>query len=1022
METKRLHYGFAAVSFLVALITYTMTMQPTIPFWDCGEFAAAASTLSIPHPPGAPFWTIVGRLGMLIPTFADPVARYNFLSVLSSAASILLLYLTIVRLIRLWRGKPRSTADVVTHYGGALVGALAYCFTDSFWFNALECEVYAFGSLFISLIPWIALIWYEHAEEEHNERYLLLVFYVIGLSMGVHQLALLTMFPVFMLVYYKRTPKPTIGSFLAMVGASIIAFFIIFMVVLSKLVEWAGSGKAFIPIILLGGSIVGIYWSQKNKKPLLNISLWCSMLVFLGYTTYAVIMVRAAGDPPMNQWHASSFNVLTKYINREQYGEWKMFPRRLPEQQRDHQQTWTNYSSDGDFFWRYQTGHMFTRYLGWNFVGRANDNQDAGVDWSKTFGISLFLGLFGLFWHFRRDPKRALTLVAMFIFLGFLTAWYQNQQDPQPRERDYFYVGAFYVYAMWIGIGATGIMEIIRAATGRRVPAEELDARGLPVGVGPVEVMPDPDDSVPVFVEGGNVGVLGATLAGLIVISPINQAVGLGGMLMGQSFDQSSKWAEYSRYHNYIPYDEAYNMLQSCEPNAILFTAGDNDTFPLWCIQDVYGVRRDVRIVNLSLGNMSWYIKQLKNEEPWGSKKILLPGFTDELLNAPDDSQEGVHPIGGQATAVSLPVKGEVVSQITGEPGQQDAVMTWNYTGEFQQEGQQVYTVADQLIKEIVMNNINDRPIYFATVVPESYRIGIDPYLVSEGLAMRVTPIRHNFTRGNITQPINEKRYVEFAYTLHKEPIATPSRGMVLRTYNDPEARKSILDDHYALSYRLMYLTLADYYLNKQDLANAKRALDTMEARIPPTRVPVEGQFAQIISQFYGKVGDQKKAAYYIKNALNDLEGDLNSTNQESQTAAVRSRYSAAIALIGAGEYDTARSYLQQIKAVMQQNQQEELDIKIGQIDALKMERAGDKKKAHDMLAQLMQQHQAFFSQPGLPSEYTEIDQHRRDLAKQLGLPDTAAFAVKVPTQPDGTTAPNAPASPKPQPATPGKK
>jgi hypothetical protein len=187
MRSQRTHYIFAGIAFFVSFFTYLLTMQPSISFWDCGEFAAAAFGLQVGHPPGSPLWTILGRFAMMLPTSGDLVARYNLFSVLASALSVLLLYLTTVRLIKLWRGEPKSVIDQLTTFGGALIAALSYTFTDSFWFNALESEVYAFGSLFISIIPWLMLVWYDHAEEEHSEKYLLLVAYVMGLSLGVQQ-------------------------------------------------------------------------------------------------------------------------------------------------------------------------------------------------------------------------------------------------------------------------------------------------------------------------------------------------------------------------------------------------------------------------------------------------------------------------------------------------------------------------------------------------------------------------------------------------------------------------------------------------------------------------------------------------------------------------------------------------------------------------------------------------------------------------------------------------------------------
>ena len=406
MRSNRIHYIFAGLAFLTAFFTYLMTMQPSISFWDCGEFAAAAAGLQVGHPPGSPFWTIIGRIAIMLPTFTDPVARYNLFSVLSSALCILLIYLTTARLIKMWRGEPKSTADELTTYGGALIAALCYTFTDSFWFNALESEVYAFGSLFIALIPWLMLVWYDHADEEHSEKYLLLVAYIIGLSLGVHQLALLAIFPCFMLVYYRRRTEATTTSWIIMVLSSCVAFVIAYKLVLSELVELLG-GEAIVtaygiigaaitlwiynvstkstaskekgafgitkrtftqiaiafiaryaigfiaskmgpspnPMIsqftgyaLIVGTIIGIIYSQREKKALLNFSLWAAFLLFMGYSTYYMIIVRAGQEPPMNQHHASDFKTITEFINREQYGYRPPCPRQVGDQERRQKQ------------------------------------------------------------------------------------------------------------------------------------------------------------------------------------------------------------------------------------------------------------------------------------------------------------------------------------------------------------------------------------------------------------------------------------------------------------------------------------------------------------------------------------------------------------------------------------------------------------------------------------------------------------------------------------------------------------
>jgi hypothetical protein len=903
MNLKRTHYLFAGFAFLTAFLTFFITMQPTIPFWDCGEFAAAAWGLQIPHPPGSPLWTILGRIAMVLPTIADPVARYNLFAVLASAGTVTILYLTLVRIIKLWRGEPKSTADIITHYGGALVGALAYCFTDSFWFNALECEVYSFGTFFIALIPWLMFIWYDHADEIHSEKYLLLVAYVIGLSMGVHQLALLTIFPCFMLIYYRRRQNVTILSWLGMVVASVVAFLIAFQIVLSKIVEWLGSdgiGKA-IAIALLGGSVYGIWYSQQKKKPLLNLSLWSAILLFVGYSTYTMMVVRSNQNTPMNENAPKTLARLTSFINRDQYGYRAPLPRRVPNEEGNQAgPTWEKYSSDMDFFWRYQTDHMYNRYLEWNFIGRENDKQDAGVDWSKTLGIPFFLGLFGFYWHFKRDPKRALTLLAAFIFLGWATAWYQNQQEPQPRERDYFYVGAFYVYAMWIGIGATGIMEMLRA---RKAAKKKNDEKS----------------SVPIVTGEGNSGLLGGVLAAALILVPLNQCIGLAGLAMGKSFEESSKWAEYSRQGNYIPFDYGYNILQSCEKDAILFTFGDNDTFPIWCLQDVFSIRRDVRVVQLSLANAGWYIDQLKNQEPWGAKKIMLPGFSDVSLHAPEGSPLALHYGQGGAKDLSVSIRAETARRMTGDSSRGTATLNWKQTGTFGEpkSNKYIFTVSDQLIVDILKNNINDRPIYFSTSVPDNYRSGLDPFLVAEGLALRLTPDQHPNYNAEFAEPVIEDRIKEYLYNAPIIPVKEPRKGMLIRTYNDPNAHHSWLDGEYSQSYYECYLKLVTFELQKGNTAEALRALDTMDHRLPPEVVNSEFLLYNIVANDYAQCGNMQKAKRYAAIALKniDMMEKVSPDNavETDQRRHVKLDYMRSGMFMILGKYDEAETIFQEL-------------------------------------------------------------------------------------------------------------
>lgn len=615
MQIKRIHYVLAALSFLVAAFTYLNTMQPSIPFWDCGEFLGAAATLGITHPPGAPLFTLVGRFFQLIVPFADLARRLNAFSALCGAFSVMFLFLSTVRVIRIWRGNPQTLSDVITHYGGAFVAALAFTWTDSTWFNSNEYIVFAPGLLLIAMIIWLGLIWYQRADEQGSEKYLLLIFYLIGLSMAIHQMTMLAFFPIWVIVYYRHWPKMTAGKWAEMLASGAVAFLFIFLVVLTGLVGWLGGTVSVLSwsgaVAAVGIGYIYYYWNRNRE--LARLVLTAAGLLFLGYTTYTMSMIRGEQNPPMDQHHPSSFSAadghdgLWEYISRQQYGEAKEFPRRNPDQQSNamHGPTWGQgtpadggaaYTSSSEFFWRYQTYWMYVRYLLWNFVGRHADVQNAAADWSHTLGLPFLLGLFGIYWHFRRDPKRALAMMAGFIVMGIITAWYQNQQDAQPRERDYFYVGSFWIYAMWIGIGVTGLMEMLRAWFAKKQSLPMQDA-----GPKDRDVIESPTDTVPVLRGQGPIGLLGGSLALALVLVPLNQCLGLAGItLFGEKFHEAAKWGMLSREDNNVPLEYAYNILQSCGPNGILFTAGDNDTFPLWAIQDMYHVRTDVRIVNLS--------------------------------------------------------------------------------------------------------------------------------------------------------------------------------------------------------------------------------------------------------------------------------------------------------------------------------------------------------------------------------------------------------------------------------------
>jgi tetratricopeptide (TPR) repeat protein len=580
-----------------------------------------------------------------------------------------------------------------------------------------------------------------------------------------------------------------------------------------------------------------------------------------------------------------------------------------------------------------------------------------------------------MYWHFRRDPKRALSMLVMFAMLGWLTAWYQNQQEPQPRERDYFYVGAFYVYAMWVGIGATGLIELL--ARKKKKKAED-------------DVASDEDMS-----DGNlNAGLAFGVLAGALLLAPINQCVGLAGLASGKSFKQSSKWAEYDRSNNYIPFEYAYNVLQSCDKDAILFTAGDNDTFPLWCIQDVYGIRRDIRIVNLSLGNMSWYIKQLL-ADVWGvGKKITLPGFSLDQLNAPDDSQEGVHGYQGEPSNASIDVSAATMRALTNNPQAAATQMRWIYTGQYNLgQGKYYFTVSDQLVKSVIEGNINSRPIYFAGVVPENYFTGLRDYVVSEGLTKRVTPLMFGRRGSRLEETINEPVVASMLMNFASEPSMTPKRGMLMNTFMNPNASWSNEDrtnDPSFFSYQNSYANLAAHYIANEEYDKAKKVLDVLKQRIPPQRVRYNGMIASLLSQQLRKIGDTASSRLFARAALKDYEDEVILLMEKNtfDEGNLGQYLFGAETYISLGEPETAAAILQKVMPNLpNKGEAAQFELRLMQAQAMMLEKKGDKKAAYAKYEELFNKYgNAMGATPAYQEDFQALVMKRYELMDALGI------------------------------------
>lgn len=831
MDFKLANRITAAIVLIFASVIYVMTVQPTLSFWDCGEFIACAYTLGVPHPPGAPFFILVGKMFTLLPVASDIGLRMNYLSVFSSSACVFLVYLVIVKVIMNWRGIPKTTSDILIICGSAMVGALAYAFSESFWFNALEAEVYGFGTFLIGLCLYLMMVWWEKADEAGSDKYLLMMAYVVGLSIGIHLIVVQCIAIAGILFYFRRYPYTPKGLFIAFLISSF-AFFAVYPGIVKKfpaIIEMSG----FVAIVIVALIIFGIYYSVKTKNSILNIACMSIFLILLGYSTYAGVLLRSNVDNlPLNENTPDNIERLLSYLNREQYGEQPLiWPRRYSNEPQ-HQPTRQNYSSDMEFLWEYQISEMFNRYLFWQFIGRSSHDQGAGVDFSKLFAIPFLIGMLGVFYHFRKDWKLALVFLFAFLLFGIITALYQNQQDPQPRERDYFYVGAYMIFCLWIAIGVVSLID------------------------GLIKVLKNSSALVPV---------VSVVIVICMLIVPLNM--------------MRANYKYLNRHDNYFPYDYAYNLLQSVEKDAILITNGDNDTFPLWCLQAVYGVRQDVRIVNLSLAQTDWYNLQLKNSRPYGALPVPMTYSDDQLrkLQPVEWDENKVFSIDVPKTAYpdSMQSKPDLPSRISFKI---PATIRQQY------QGRTITAVKanDLLVFDIIRANKWQRPIYFSVTVTDDNFIGLGEYLVLGGMAQKLVPYKAANSIG-IGMDVNVMK--QSLLDPVQAPTLTQHYGFIYRGLNNPDIFFDENHNRNIQTYRTLYLRLAEVYAaDSATYPLAVQTLDKMMQYIPENIIEMDYRIKYHAAMLYLKLGERDKfnalSAQIEAGALKDIE--TNPTNAQN--------------------------------------------------------------------------------------------------------------------------------------------
>lgn len=882
-DHKTTNKYLALLIFFVSLVIYSLTLAPTASFWDAGEFIAVAHGLQVNHPPGAPFYSILGRIfSMFMPT--EYVAlSINFISALASALTVMLLYLIIVRLVREWKGEVSefSLMDKIGMYGGALVGALTFAVTDTFWFNAVEAEVYALSMFFTAIVVWLALKWAERHEDPFNEKWLVMIAYMFGLAIGVHLLNLLTLFFVAIIIYFKKRDF-TLLSFALMGGAAVISFFVIYPFTIQSIPDIASKisdatygliGPITFIILVMLAVAWGVYYTHVKKHRMSNIIMICYAMILIGYSSYSIIMIRSIADPPIDENDPETVEAFVKYLKREQYGSTpilkgnnyddatgqitrdeaneEFFPRRHSQDPR-HVEYYGRYDSDWDFFWDYQVNHMYIRYFNWNFIGRAADIQDTG--WQSGFSppkypsnkasnsyfyIPFLLGLFGLIYHYSSDWRRAFAVTVLFAVTGLAIIIFLNQPPFQPRERDYAYVGSFFAFSIWIGIGVTGLVDLLKSY----IKENALAAYAV-IGL-------------------------------CLLASPV---------WMGYQ-----NWDDHDRSERYVAPDYAKNLLNSLAPNALVFTNGDNDTFPLWYAQEVEGIRTDVRIVCLSLLNTDWYIKQLRDQ--WSHESAPLP------INLTDEEVERITSglAQWQPQDVTIPVDKEMLRKAFSEDNDYkeaigvtnsdipilqsgtdyeipvdslDDVVSWNLPGRLygqDQQGNEIryLQIQDRLILEILESNNWLRPVYFANTVSGQSQLNLQDYFRTEGKAYRVIPkkMESEYT-GFIDTDIHARRFRDFSH----------------RNWSDKDV---YLDENIRRmmgNYRYNYLQLAEQFIKQGEPDSAQYWLDYGLEVIPLREDEDVSAITALYANRYAQLGESEKAIEILDFSI---EGFTKSLDEE---------------------------------------------------------------------------------------------------------------------------------------------
>ena len=1028
------------LTFIIAATVYCMTIEPTASFWDCPEFITTGYKLEVGHPPGAPFFMLMANLFTQFASDVTTVAKMvNYMSALMSGACILFLFWSITHLVRKLIIKDENnitTGQLITIMGSGLVGALVYTFSDTFWFSAVEGEVYAYSSLFTAVVFWLILKWEDVADQPHSDRWIILIAYLTGLSIGVHLLNLLCLPAIVLVYYYKKVPNANAkGSLLALFGSMVLVGIVLYGIVpgVVKVGGWFellfvnSMGLPFntgviVYIIILAASIIwGVYESYtETSRPRMNISfmltiallgipfyghgassviigiivlaalglylfakkldqkyqisartmntaLLCTMMIMVGYSSYALIVIRSTANTPMDQNSPEDIFTLGEYLGREQYGtrplfygqaysskvelevkdgycvpveansttkyirkektsadekdsyievpgrvEYKyaqnmLFPRMYSSAHAAQYKGWVDingvdvpYDECGNaimvniptqwenikFFFRYQLNFMYWRYFMWNFAGRQNDLQGSGEiehgnwitgipfidNWlvgdqsllpqelkdnkghNVFYCLPLLLGIIGLLWQAYRGQKGVQQFWVVF-FLFFMTGiaivLYLNQTPSQPRERDYAYAGSFYAFAIWVGMGVAGIIKLLQDyAKMKELPASVL-------------------------------------VSVLCLLVPIQMA--------------SQTWDDHDRSGRYVARDFGQNYLMSLQEsgNPIIFTNGDNDTFPLWYNQETEGFRTDARTCNLSYLQTDWYIDQMKRPAydspslPITWDRVEYVEGTNEYIQIRPEIKQTIDALYAQANSSDNP---EALQNVRNEFGEDPYELKniLKYWIRSEKEGLHVIPTDSIVIKidkeavrrsgmkipealgdsipdhmNILLRDDNgrpkralykselmmlemlahanwERPMYMAITVGRENQLGMDKHFIQEGLASRFTPFE---TKKLGTTVDSEKMYDNLMNKFKFGGIDKPG------IYIDENVMRM------CYTHRRVFAQLIEQLMKEGKKDKALAALDYAEKMIPAYNVPYDWQNGAVqMAEAYYQLGETEKA------------------------------------------------------------------------------------------------------------------------------------------------------------------